>query len=121
MRFFALLSLVLVACSSPTEPINGSFEIGFGEERRAGSLSIRFADVNDSRCAPDVVCVWEGDGIVTLDVDGETVVIHTHGGPNMPQSVSVKGHRITLEALSPVAGTSKAQYRVRLKVTRETP
>jgi hypothetical protein len=112
---FALL-LVLNACTTPTEPSGQPFWIRIGETKAAGSLRIRFADVADSRCAPNVVCVWEGDAAVTLEVDGQRVVVHTHGSAALPRTAIVRGHEITLEDVQPVSGSSKSEYRARIVI-----
>lgn len=112
----AVILMLVAGCTAAGVPLDTSFSIALGEERTVGPLRIRFVEVNDSRCAPNVTCVWEGDGAVTLDVDGERVVVHTHGSAAMPRSAVVRGHEITLEDLQPVAAPSKTDYRARLRV-----
>ena len=50
-------------------PYMEEFQIGYGETMGdIDELLITFSAVSDSRCPSDVVCVWEGEVIITLDV-----------------------------------------------------
>lgn len=70
-------------------------------------LRIRFEEVSeDSRCPSNVVCVWQGNGKIRLDVlaNGmrESVLLNTVGGGQFPQEVVAFGYRIRLLELEPV-------------------
>lgn len=109
----ALFLTVLAACSgaSPAGPANvpleQPFDLGAGASAviPADRLRLSFQQVrNDSRCALDVVCVWEGDAEVVLRVetsadDHEEVVLHTSGRNGT--SADALGHRIELKGLQP--------------------
>lgn len=68
------LPLLLLACNKES----GSGEFSFDQELnlRAGrsytaggdNLSIKVTQINDSRCPIGVVCVWQGEATVRLDV-----------------------------------------------------
>jgi hypothetical protein len=48
----------------------GEFQIAYGQAVQAelSGITIIFSAVSDSRCPLDVVCVWEGEVIITLEV-----------------------------------------------------
>ena len=63
-------------------------------------LELEISDVNDSRCPLEVVCVWEGEALVTFDIqfDGqsESIQISKCNGesPQCKDSIVEKlGHR----------------------------
>ena len=106
-----LLAVLVAACDSPAEPDEVSLDRVF--DLRAGEaavvapdgLRITFREVRgDSRCPVDVVCVWEGDAEVLLQVettpeDREEISLHTSG--NFATSAAVLGHLIELKGLQP--------------------
>lgn len=66
-------------------------------------LTIRFVEVtHDSRCAVDVLCVWEGDGEVLLDLvwpdGGRRTTLHLN---REPRAATAAGHVVTFVALAP--------------------
>ena len=69
-------------------------------------LRIAFIEVvTDSRCAEDVVCVWEGEVIVKLRMDGQKTLEFKL---NSDSSVKVYNNfRITLVAVAPYPNTTK--------------
>jgi hypothetical protein len=92
----AALALV-VACASGGVPIGEPFRLRPGQSAKVEDLRIEFVAIaSDSRCPPDVTCVWEGDAVVRLDVNGQTVELHTH----QPKPASVLGYTIELRSLS---------------------
>jgi hypothetical protein len=88
--------------------VPGEVSLRHGQSAEFGAEPVRlhFRDVlGDSRCPVDVVCVWEGDGEVELEIDvGDgptvTVILHTTGSAG-PVQTDVGGYRIALVALSP--------------------
>lgn len=114
MRFLpGTVGLTLLACASPTAHrtvvLDGApveIEIAFGETVaiQATPVLVRFVEVEqDSRCAADVVCVWQGTaGIELLLTDGsspgETVVLHTG---REPATVEFAGLALRLEEVTP--------------------
>jgi hypothetical protein len=68
-----LVSAAAVACTAPPEPrlarMNEPFRLAVGQSAVVGDVSVRFVEVSgDSRCPRTVVCVWEGDGAVLVEV-----------------------------------------------------
>ncbi len=58
---FAVYSLVQAADSVPLHP---------GRQVRVGTLWLTFTGVkSDSRCPSDVVCVWAGDAVASIQAD----------------------------------------------------
>lgn len=47
-----------------------TFDLAFGIERTSddGVMTLSFADIEDSRCPLNVICVWEGQAEVKLSV-----------------------------------------------------
>jgi hypothetical protein len=85
---------------------------------RSENLTIKVVNVNDFRCPNDVVCIWEGDGIVSLNLtkDGanlDTVTLGINNRlANNTQSISGAGQQhqqyiLHLLALEPYPATSK--------------
>jgi hypothetical protein len=87
VRYAVALGLLLVGgCTSITAPTVGEeFQMAVGERVSIPeeNLWLRFLGVDsDSRCPSDVVCVWEGDGAVLIEVaplvgDSRTDTLHT--------------------------------------------
>lgn len=110
---FSLL-LALASCGSPTAVV-GSYQLGepfwLRVDRSAvssdASTAVRFVRlVNDSRCLPPMVCVWEGDAVIEVGVrvgaGAETVLqLHTTLEPRV---VTIEGiqRRVELLALRPL-------------------
>jgi hypothetical protein len=104
------------------------FELGPGQSVLVGTepLKITFDAVTaDSRCAPEVQCVWEGDAVAKLQaVTGAQAPaayeLHTNTG--FATQVDHGAYRIRLTAVAPGphAGTviDPAAYVITLLVTR---
>jgi hypothetical protein len=108
----AVALVALAACSggpptAPEVPLDQPFDLRVGGVAvvTADRLRVTFQEVrNDSRCALDVVCVWEGDAEVVLRVETspeehEDVVLHTSG--RNATTADALGHRIELKGLQP--------------------
>jgi hypothetical protein len=118
--FPVLLPLSLAACASGTAggeaqgsepPSETSAKIADGASFRMPlGQSVVLADdsqlrylrlVNDSRCAPDVQCVWAGDAIVAFEwapSDGAAQRFELHTGLE-PRSHAIGGRKLVLESL----------------------
>lgn len=110
-----VLLLLLLGCATSTRevPLGEPFTLTPGESAMVDGVRITFERVGqDSRCPPDVTCIWAGDAEVKLTVGGVEVTLHTHGGTQYPGSASVAGRTITLKELS------RAPYNATLVVTR---
>lgn len=114
-----LLAAAIAACSSggggPTGSGDGSgnpspsgetLAVGVGESEQVPGTAVTIAFLRvteDSRCAVDVVCVWEGNGRVEVRLSqpsgAREVALNT---TLEPRETGFAGLRIGLEALDPV-------------------
>lgn len=113
----AAASFTLAACAStnaPTGPVvyslaeaEDSVRVRAGQTLIVDGIRIRFNAVeNDSRCPADVVCVWEGDAIVSLAVEQNCecrslafeLRLHTS---LEPRAGAAWGYRVELRGLTP--------------------
>ena len=107
---FVVLSLFLSACPEDASDfeLGKEFFLGYLDEAyvEPDLLRIAFIEVvTDSRCAEDVVCVWEGEVIVKLRMDGQKTLEFKL---NSDSSVKVYNNfRITLVAVVPYPNTTK--------------
>ena len=111
---------------APTQQrsVDQTVDLAFSRSVTIGSLQLRFANVEDSRCPSAVQCFWAGDGAVTLDVtmngQMQQITVHTAGKPSYPKSATVGPYDVTLDDLrpQPVHGPAeKRDYVARLHVT----
>ena len=111
-------SLAVGACASskglPTEPVvysqseaADSVRIQVGQTIVVEGVKVRFSAVeSDSRCAADVVCVWEGDAVAVFVVEQNCdcrssayeLKLHTS---LQPKSGTAYGFRVELLKLGP--------------------
>lgn len=90
--------------SSEREAVaNADFEMGAGEQVSLGGLGmLRYEKlVGDSRCPPDVQCIWAGDAEVQFSWtpnDGEAESFSLHTGAE-PRSRSLAGYVLELKSL----------------------
>ena len=111
-----------------TVTIDQEFELGPGQSALVGSepLKITFDAITaDSRCAPEVQCVWEGDAVARVQAATGTQApsvyeLHTHTG--FTTQVDHGGYRIRLTAVAPGphhgVTIDPAAYVISLIVTR---
>lgn len=73
MSFLFFAAIMLFSCSKEDEPnpiqIEKSFQIGDQYSSENNSLKFKVTAIQESRCPSDVVCVWEGEAIVKVDVE----------------------------------------------------
>lgn len=90
-----------------TVTVNQEFELGPGQSVLVGSepLKITFeAMTADSRCPPEVQCVWEGDAVAKLQAATGTqapTVYELHTNTQYSTQVDHGGYRIRLTAVAP--------------------
>lgn len=122
----ALAAATSCSSSPPTAPMGDAFSLGIGDRASiAGTpLVLTFQRlVEDSRCAPDVTCVWSGNAAIEVDariVGGhQAVLLNTHVGP---REAVVGPFRITLVAFTPPPPSNvrvgEGYYRATLRVAR---
>lgn len=110
-----ILLMLMLACATSTSevPLGELFSLTPGKIAVVDGVQITFVRVGqDSRCPPDVQCIWAGDAEVKLSVAGDDVTLHTHGGTQYPKSARVAGRTITLRDLT------RSPYTATLVVTR---
>jgi len=133
--------LTLPACAPamdrPTAPRTVTeaedFELAPGQSvlLRPGDLKVTFEKVSgDSRCPVDVVCVWAGDGVVSVSLsqpsqEKATHDLHTSVGPATPGQIVYGGRTVKLVKLAPqphsTTPIAPGSYRATLRVTRTSP
>src|SRR5688500_13798954 len=81
------------------------FELGPGQSAVVGPLKITFDSITaDSRCPPDVQCVWEGDAVAKIMAatgTQEPVSYELHTNTGFTTQVEHGGYRIRLSAVAP--------------------
>jgi len=133
----AIAILTAGACASsqlPTEPVvysqseaADSVKVRVGQTIVVAGIRVRFSNVeSDSRCASDVVCVWEGDAVANFVVeqncecDSPTFELRLHTTLE-PKSGSAYGFRVQLLELAPYPRTTspirKDSYEAWVRIT----
>ena len=131
MRILGVVfALLVLACnSSPTEPSrDATIVVPFGNSNQVnGDLRVSFTQVTeDSRCPASVVCAWQGNAAIRLDITTgrgtQSATLNTAGGSVFPREASVAGYTFTLMELDPQRQTTDPipvqQYRATIRVTR---
>lgn len=108
-----LLSVGLLACgegarslpSRDAPALGERFTLGVGQSASIADtgFQITYTElIDDSRCPPEVTCVWEGDAVIAVSLAGSsepaTAELHTYD--QRPGSVDYGDCRIELLALS---------------------
>ena len=129
VSFATLLSAACATSTGAVRPVglDQETELSPGQSVQSGPLRVTFARVeNDSRCPADVVCVWEGDALVKLEVsqqaeDPVARELHTSGSAGA-RTVTYGGFQIELVRLSPATHSQQPipakDYRLVLKITQ---
>lgn len=112
MRFASLILIAAGAagCGGAAGPelaqVNVPFSLSVGERAMVGGIAIRFAGVpQDSRCPSSVVCIWEGDAAVALDIEpyaGGADTLHTRLDP---RTLVLDAGTLELVRLDPYPGS----------------
>lgn len=113
----AISALAIWSCAAVTGPdapqdkvfsLDREFTLDLGQTGRTAdsSLVVRFANVpSESRCPPDVVCVWEGFAQVALTVetpDSDTEAVLSTNPAVCCTADTVGGYIFSLVGLAPV-------------------
>lgn len=111
LLFAGLLPLSLAACATPASGADetritdgASFTLQQGQQvRLADDSRLRYQRlVTDSRCPPDVHCVWAGDAIVAFEwapAGGTAQAFELHTGKE-PRSHALGGRTLRLTSLA---------------------
>jgi hypothetical protein len=128
----SLSTLLAAACATATGAVRPvglgqETELSPGQSVQSGALRVTFTRVDgDSRCPADVVCVWEGDALVRLEVaaqPGEAVPreLHTSGSAGN-RVLTYGGFEVELVRLTPETHSQRPipekDYRLTLKITQ---
>lgn len=112
-RLLLLLTLVLfvtTACEKDTPDQDVAYEEGasFSLDYAAtatcacGGPDIIFSQlIEDSRCPLNVACVWEGQIIVGLTIDGELVELGLSSSDQVDDTTTIGNWTITLQKVNP--------------------
>jgi hypothetical protein len=102
--------------------------VQFGNSSQVNTdLRVSFVQVvEDSRCPASVVCAWQGNGAIRLDITTgrgvQSITLNTAGGTAFPREASVAGYTFTLVELDPQRQTPDPipvqQYRATIHVLR---
>ena len=108
--FAALLIGLTSSLAAPLEPIalGTPFALKVGASAKLVNWSMTFVRVvSDSRCPPQVQCVWAGDAMVELRVTRDRVsrTVRLHTGLE-PRSLVVLRQRVTLAGLGAKPATA---------------
>lgn len=130
MKFSPVAAILLLACSDaygPTVPSDQPFSAAYRQQVTFSSgLRVTFVELlEESRCPMNVVCPWEGNARIRLDVirasDAASVILNTHGSEAYPRQAVALGYRFSLVELSPYPATAgqanPALYVARLTVS----
>ena len=64
----------------------------------SNGLVVILTDINDSRCSKDVVCIWQGELAIILELSGNiSEPGEVHLGTVNKKSVYVEGYTVSLE------------------------
>lgn len=132
MKIASLTFLLLSITCQGSGPTGANFSIELslraGQTATAGDARVRFAElVNESRCPSTVVCVWQGNARIRVELISagkvESVDLNTAGGPTFPQEAAALGYRVRLLDLQPYPQDTGphegARYQARILVSRE--
>ena len=77
-------------------------QINYGQEAAIeNNIKIKFDGVSDSRCPMDVICVWAGDGGVSLMLSNGREQLHSFLHTALfPREINYRGYRIILKSLN---------------------
>jgi hypothetical protein len=102
------LSGRLAYASDIMAEIGQPFSLGFNQTANVqdADIDLRFTDVTDSRCPSDVVCIWEGQVSILVDIqDSKDGLVQFNltlrGSPEAPNTRSFGNYSITLVDVQP--------------------
>ncbi len=105
MLCVVLFGFVCGGCESSTSPIEPElgeeFQLAYGQTAiiRGTQFVVRFVSVDeDSRCPEGMLCIWEGNAKITLDVSRLSVSLNTSLDPN---EIAHGAYKLKLLAVRP--------------------
>ncbi len=98
-----------------------SFQIGDAYFSTDHSLQFQITEINDSRCPSDVICVWQGEAVVKIEVKSPlvgTLELNTHD--NLTDTIG--SYSFELVDVSPYPVSTKTieldEYKVTLLIEK---
>ena len=98
MKKLAIAVAMVSACASISEvPLDTAFSLKHGETVAVAKtgLTVTFVDLSDSRCPPDVVCVWEGEVTIQLRANEQLFDIKVPGSATTVDGYSIEVREVT--------------------------
>ena len=84
--------------------------IELGQTIQLDELELHFYDIEDTRCPLDVVCIWEGNVTVMINIKNQTHNISGYFAPDHTVSY-IEPYDVTLTDIQPhPISTEKAEY-----------
>lgn len=126
LRFLPITALVFSFSFCAKQEMLPVYDLDYGETiEHDDQLRIHFKSIADSRCPINVICVWEGQAEVGLDLvfDGDQVhpvtLIERAGHPDLADT-TVQGYYIQLLEVSPYPVDTEPidpeDYTIRIRV-----
>lgn len=128
-RFLFIVAVVVFfgACEKSDDLVR--FELGGEEKFRVQQdyfsedevLNFTITEINDSRCPSDVVCVWQGEALVNIEIKSPqpgTITLSTHD--NLIDTLGSYSYELKNVSPYPVSteAISLEDYVVRLKIVK---
>ncbi len=127
-KFLPLLMwMVLGILSCDKYDLPADLTLKMNDDITVDGLRIRFSDIEESRCAEGVTCVWAGEAKVFLKLNlQDNVILKSPGlceGPEACRDTATyKHYRIILHDVNPYPKINveikKEDYRIKLSVER---
>lgn len=125
LQLFSVLLIIILSlgCKKKTVGLNEEFNLDFNKtavvKTDGKKIKIRFAKlVDETRCPPDVECIWAGEVAVRIELDNaEYHIIGFHS--EYPSSIVYKDRTIKLLEVNyknPQSYDIEENYFIRLKV-----
>ena len=130
LSLIGLLALLLVsACKKDDDrtlaySLNTPFLLAFDQTAtcNCGAPAIALVNIEDSRCPRLVECFWEGEVIVTLDLDGVLLELGISPNEGVSRNGIIDGYNIKLLEVTPYPETDNNiplnKYQVKLEVEK---
>ena len=128
MKYLLIVSMVFViGCNKNddvcTVELNKPFQLAYGKTMCMHSipLKISFDAVEENRCPPDAICVWQGfaniKATVTINGTNYPIVLQTLKYGAYDNMAYVHGYTIQMNELT-YYPASKKEYKAQLIITR---
>lgn len=122
-----VIFIFIISCNKKedvcTVELNKSFQLAYGKTMCMSSepLKISFNAVEENRCPPDAICVWQGvaniKATVTINGTNYPVVLQTMKHGAYDRVVYVQGYTIQMNNLT-YYPASKKEYKAELIITK---